>query len=141
MLEDAGQRRASALGLWVGYLPLVIVGGLVTAMVWIAPSDLPSGGGGNGGSAREVEEAQPASGWNESVTACTDRDKQVTADSYSPPCYQFTGDNGGATSRGVDADSITVSYRMTPDPNLFKVLADQYDVPFDETPEDLARTA
>jgi len=37
----------------------------------------------------------------------------VPGDSYSPKCYQWPGgDNGGATSVGVTADTITVSVRI-----------------------------
>jgi len=37
---------------------------------------------------------------------------QVPGDPYSPPCVQFSGGNGGATSRGVTADKIVVSVRV-----------------------------
>lgn len=32
-------------------------------------------------------------------------------DPYSPPCFTFSGDNGGATSSGVDATTINISLR------------------------------
>jgi hypothetical protein len=35
---------------------------------------------------------------------------QVAGDPYSPPCISFSGSNGGATSRGVTANTITISY-------------------------------
>ena len=44
---------------------------------------------------------------------------------YSPPCFAFSGDNGGATARGVTADTIRVSYRVTSDPNLLLLLGQQ----------------
>ena len=37
---------------------------------------------------------------------------QIPGDPYSPPCVQFSGSNGGATSRGVSADKIVVSVRI-----------------------------
>lgn len=37
---------------------------------------------------------------------------QVPSDPYSPPCIKFTGANGGATSKGVSADTITVAVRI-----------------------------
>jgi len=37
---------------------------------------------------------------------------QVPGDPYSPPCVQFSGGNGGATSRGVTGDKIIVSVRV-----------------------------
>jgi hypothetical protein len=44
---------------------------------------------------------------------CTDRQLQVARDTYSPPCYQWTGgDNGGATFRGVTGNEIVVAVRI-----------------------------
>ncbi len=37
---------------------------------------------------------------------------QVPGDPYSPPCIQFAGSNGGATSRGVTGDKITLAVRI-----------------------------
>ena len=45
------------------------------------------------------------------VRACPDRALQVRGDPYSPPCYAFSGDNGGTTSPGVTRGTITVSVR------------------------------
>ena len=42
-----------------------------------------------GGEAVEVSEAQPATGWGTSVTACPDRQLQVPDMPYSPPCYRL----------------------------------------------------
>jgi hypothetical protein len=36
---------------------------------------------------------------------------QVAGSPYSPACVQFSGNNGGATHRGVTADTITVAIR------------------------------
>ncbi|HUR76193.1 MAG TPA: hypothetical protein VMZ00_18050 [Sporichthya sp.] len=36
---------------------------------------------------------------------------QVAGSAYSPACVQFSGNNGGATSRGVTADTITIALR------------------------------
>ena len=33
--------------------------------------------------------------------SCPDRAEQIPGDPYSPPCIQFSGDNGGATAKGV----------------------------------------
>jgi hypothetical protein len=40
--------------------------------------------------------------------------KQVPGDPYSPPCIAWRAgkDNGGATSRGVTKDAITIGYRL-----------------------------
>jgi hypothetical protein len=139
-MRDYGGRPSGGLGLWWGYLPLVVVAALFVGMVFIAPSEVP-GKGNAAAEARVVNDAESASGWGETVSPCTDRQKQVEGDGYSPPCFAFAGDNGGATTRGVTADTVKVTYRMTSDPPLLKFLADMVDLPFDETNEDLVRTA
>jgi hypothetical protein len=40
---------------------------------------------------------------------------QVHGDGYSPPCVSFQGANGGATSRGVTAKQIAISFRIPSD--------------------------
>jgi hypothetical protein len=139
MVHTAGRRQPGAPRLWLGYLPLVVVASLVGAMVVLVPSEVPETTA--TGSATEVPTGQPASGWNDTVTPCDDRELQIEGDGYSPPCLSFQGDNGGETSRGVTADTIDVTYRTTADPNLLKVLADTADIPMDETNEDVYRTA
>jgi hypothetical protein len=76
------------------------------------------------------------------TSACADRPLQVPGDPYSPPCIVFSGDNGGATSRGVDADTITVAVRAQAFDNgmldaLSKVAKAK--IP-NESPEVIART-
>ena len=53
------------------------------------------------------------------VAGCADRTAQVPGDPYSPPCVDFSGDNGGATSKGVSADTVTVSSRILSDTQSF----------------------
>lgn len=128
------------LPLWLGYLPLVLVCALVVVMVVVVPSEAP-GTGAAAGQATEVPVGQTASGWDDTVTPCADRALQIEGDGYSPPCFDFSGDNGGATARGVTAETITVGYRVTSDPNLLATLSQLAGMPIDESPEDLARTA
>jgi Periplasmic binding protein len=126
--------------LW-GYAPLVVLVVAVLAMVVIVPSRAPGqAAAGDAGTAAEVGVGQTASGWGTSVTACPDREKQADS-AYAPPCFDFTGDNGGATSRGVTADTIKVAYRNTTDPNLLKLLADFGGIELDETNQELLNTA
>ncbi len=48
-----------------------------------------------------------------SGVACGPNVKQVTWSAYAPPCVPaFHGNNGGATSQGVTASTITVSFRL-----------------------------
>ncbi len=72
-----------------------------------------AGGGTTGGGAGGVNGV--AAGGSTSgppkVSGCAG--PQIPGDPYSPPCVQFTGDNGGATSRGVTKDQVTVTVRVS----------------------------
>jgi len=46
------------------------------------------------------------------IAPCKGRAKQDPSDPYSPPCLTFSGNNGGATSKGVTADAINISVRI-----------------------------
>jgi hypothetical protein len=54
---------------------------------------------------------------------CTDRARQVSGDPYSPPCYTFSGNNGGATSRGVTPTDIVVTARQLEGPSAAEIFA------------------
>jgi hypothetical protein len=58
------------------------------------------------------------------VSGCGDRTRQIPGDPYSPPCYAFEGDNGGATSKGVTGDRITVTVRRLEGPSAAEIFAD-----------------
>jgi hypothetical protein len=49
------------------------------------------------------------------TTACAGQAEQVPGDPYSPPCIQFSGNNGGATYNGVTGSTITLAYRFASD--------------------------
>jgi hypothetical protein len=124
-----------------GYAPLVVLVAAVVAMVALVPSKVPDElAAADGAGPAEVGDGEPASGWGSTVTACADRPEQVAGLPYSPPCFAFSGDNGGETSRGVTADTIKVSYRLTADPNLLLLLGTLGGVPLDETNEEMQRT-
>lgn len=78
------------------------------------------------------------------VAACSGN--QVTGDPYSPPCVSFSGSNGGATSKGVTASQIVVSYRKTTDDvsstdAAIQQLAGKYNkAEFSDTDADIERT-
>jgi hypothetical protein len=76
------------------------------------------------------------------ATACADRPMQVAGDPYSPPCRAFSGDNGGATARGVTADSIVVSWRYTDERALSSAVSSSVGnrVQLTDTADDLRRT-
>jgi hypothetical protein len=138
---DALKRGPSLVS---GYLPLLIGAALIVAMVLVVPSEVPGGSGATGTTAPTVPDdpstvGTTASGWDESVTLCTDRERQVES-GYSPPCYAFTGDNGGTTAPGVTADTIDVTYRFLPDNHLLATLGSLAGLDLDEDAEDLYRT-
>ncbi len=64
----------------------------------------------------------------------------MPGDPYSPPCLQWSGSNGGTTTRGVTKDSIIVSFRQTSDPGFQQTLASLGGAQFSDTPDDIART-
>ena len=104
-----------------GYGPLA---GLVIAfllMVALVPSKLPESV--SAGAAPKAADITEGKAGSEGATPCPDRPKQVPENSYSPPCFTFTGDNGGATSKGVTANEILVSYRRTSDPDFVSTVA------------------
>jgi hypothetical protein len=76
------------------------------------------------------------------TSACPNgQTQQVPGDPYSPPCTVFTGSNGGATSPGVTASTITLSYRFTADSASFQqTLASLGGASITETNADTERT-
>ncbi len=125
-----------------GYGPVAALVVAFVLMVTLVPSKEPvaaRGGGGGGAAAPAAStEGRPATGLGQ---PCPDRTDQVRDDPYSPPCFTFTGDNGGATSSGVTGDTITISYRATSDPDYMSTIQAlaKSDIPPD-TPDDIKRT-
>lgn len=128
-----------------GYGPVGALAVLFTAMAVLAPTVRPTvvtqTAGDDGSSAAQATEGTPGSagsvsgggstagtfatdsamagragaGGQPTATACPDRKQQVPGDPYSPPCFTFSGDNGGNTSPGVTADTVVVSSRVLSD--------------------------
>ena len=91
-------------------------------------------GAGAGGSGAAASSAAGAH-----VSGCAG--PQIPNDPYSPPCMQFSGNNGGATSPGVSATQINVSYRATSDATTFQQqLAALGGADFQDTEADIQRT-
>src|SRR5205085_5062503 len=65
---------------------------------------------------------------------------QIPGDPYSPPCIQFSGDNGGATAKGVTKDTITVAVRLTTDQSFQQTLAQLAGAQLRDTNDDNVRT-
>ncbi len=83
-----------------------------------------TGGGGGGG-----------------VQPCTDRTLQVPGDPYSPPCYAFSGSNGGATHQGVTKDEIIITARTLEGPTAAEIFADISGQSVNDSPEAYIDTA
>lgn len=97
------------------------------------PTGVASGSAGTPG--RNGTTTQP-------VVGCPDRKLQVPGDTYSPPCIAFSGNNGGATFKGVTADTIKVTWRFPADNGsaaaIQSAAGDGIDI--SDSREDLVRT-
>jgi len=74
------------------------------------------------------------------TTACSGQALQVPGDPYSPPCILFSGDNGGATTKGVTGNTITVAVRLTSDQSFQQTLAKLAGAQLRDTNDDNVRT-
>lgn len=103
------------------------------------PGATPGGPGGtpaaSGGGGPRGEGGIPAE-----AGGCPDRKEQVPGDPYSPPCIQFEGDNGGATSKGVTDKEIIVSARILNEKGFQQTLATLAGAEITDGPADVRRT-
>jgi len=98
-----------------------------------------AGDGGGGGVATDGQGSGIAP--VEGVQACPDRQEQIPGDPYSPPCVAWGGgDNGGATAKGVTADTILVSYRVLNEKGFQQTLAELAGASLSDTPETIQNT-
>jgi hypothetical protein len=99
---------------------LAAAAGPVTAGAVASGGDatLTSQVGGTAGSTTGGAAAAPGK-----VSACTGRPKQVAGDPYSPPCFAFSGNNGGVTYRGVTDKEITIAVRELEGPTAGEIFA------------------
>lgn len=166
-----GAARREALGTFLvqhrmlrGYAPAVVLLAVVALVATLVPSTSPPvvnqyatgsssvGSTGTGGGQTAAQTGQVASGSAGTsgstgsggsapglVTACSGN--QVPGDPYAPPCTQFSGNNGGATAKGVSGDTITVSARVTTDQNFQNTLAQLAGAQLQDTNADNERTA
>lgn len=87
------------------------------------------------GQASRATAAAPAGA---TVGQCAGR--QVRGDPYAPACATWSGDNGGATSRGVTGNQIVVAYRVTNDQSFQQELAQLAGASLQDTQADVERT-
>ena len=98
-----------------------------------------TGTGGSTGTGGTTATGGTGGGGNAAVQGCG-RAAQVPGDPYSPPCYSFSGDNGGATFQGVTADSITVAIRQLEGPSAAEIFADISGQSVNDSPQSAADT-
>ena len=75
------------------------------------------------------------------VTPCPDRTLQVPGDPYSPPCYSFSGGNGGKTYQGVTDKEILVTVRTLEGPTAAEIFADISGESVNDSPDAYRNTA
>lgn len=82
-----------------------------------ASGALPRSGQGSAATSQSTgnSSASHGSAVTAGATTCPNKPLQVPGDPYSTPCFAFSGTNGGATSPGVTASTITLSYRIAAD--------------------------
>ncbi|MGH9275430.1 MAG: hypothetical protein ACRDZU_12355, partial [Acidimicrobiales bacterium] len=74
------------------------------------------------------------------VGACAGQTAQVPGDPYSPPCYAFSGDNGGTTYQGVTDDEIVITIRQLEGPSAAEIFADISGQSVNDSPEAITDT-
>ncbi len=99
-----------------GYGPLVGLAVILALLVALVPSKAPIAAGVDGTAAPKGDVVTGV----KTSDSCEGGARQ-TKEPYSPPCIVFDGDNGGATSKGVTKDSVSVVYREGNLPSLFAV--------------------
>jgi hypothetical protein len=109
----------------------------------------PGGAGGTDGGGGEVGTGGAggtggtggSGGGGQGVTPCTDRTLQVPGDPYSPPCYAFSGSNGGKTYQGVTDKEIIVTVRTLEGPTAAEIFADISGESVNDSPDAYRDTA
>jgi hypothetical protein len=91
--------------------PDTAVGGVPAAGLPTGATVGTPGKGGKAPAAAQVASAPRAAGVV-AASDCAGGALQVAGSPYSPACVDFSGNNGGATSRGVTGDTITVTLRQ-----------------------------
>src|SRR5260370_23180747 len=93
----------------------------VTGAPGAGGSAVGSAGSSAGGAAGATSAVKTAGA---GVGPCPDRTQQVPGDPYSPPCFTFSGSNGGSTSQGVTASQIHVAFRVLDEKGFHQTLAE-----------------
>jgi hypothetical protein len=147
-----------------GYGPLAVLAVMLILMALLVPSkpqkitQVGAGAGDGTGNAPSLERdnttgtpgvpGQVASGGQTGAngkpisapTPCSARKDQQPGDPYSPPCQEFSGNNGGATSTGVNDKEIHISYRSLNEKGFQQTLAELAGASLTDTPETIKNT-
>lgn len=94
-----------------------------------------TGGAAGGGAGGTTGGAPPGT-----TGGCPDRELQVPGDPYSPPCVAFSGNNGGATHKGVSGTTIKVAFRVLNERGFQQTLADLAGASLVDSPDTVKRT-
>jgi len=112
------------------YGPFYAIGAVILLVLVLVPiitggdddggddeSTVAAGGGNGDGPWRPASgDIETGSGTTRGGEACEEGVRQIPDTVYAPPCLPvFTGDNGGATSRGVTEDTIKLVFRDFPE--------------------------
>ena len=136
----AGGAADSAGGATTGSGPAAARGGGTTGATRAGSGPVTSGGAGGAGAggAGSGGKGKAASG---KIGGCANRKAQVPNDPYSPPCIAFSGDNAGATYRGVTDKEIVVAARLAGLPDFSAAPSDSGPAAsFSVKPEEIKRT-
>jgi hypothetical protein len=116
-----------------------VVGGDAGTAAQAGQAGTAAGGAAAGGGAG-AQKAGAAAAAAAAKSPCTDRKDQVPGDPYSPPCIAFSGNNGGATFKGVTPTEIHVAFRSLNEKGFQQTLAALAGASLQDGPDDINRT-
>jgi len=117
-----------------------IVGGDAGTAGQAGTAGTAGGTAGSAGGAAGAAKPGAAAAAAAAKSPCTDRKDQVAGDPYSPPCIAFSGNNGGATSKGVTGTEIHVAFRSLNEKGFQQTLAALAGASLQDGPDDINRT-
>jgi len=117
-----------------------IVGGDAGTAGQAGTAGTAGGTAGSAGGAAGAAKPGAAAAAAAAKSPCTDRKDQVAGDPYSLPCIAFSGNNGGATSKGVTGTEIHVAFRSLNEKGFQQTLAALAGASLQDGPDDINRT-
>lgn len=111
--DNAAQAAAAPGDYTAAAVPGAEVAGVPAAVTTMGKAGKPAKGSKGATTPGMQTASAPAPMGLAPAANCAGGTLQVAGSVYSPACVNFTGNNGGATSRGVTADTITVAIRAS----------------------------